>query len=157
MQSFSDLSGLDGIDGRDDPAEAAGTGHDHQPAQPRGHPGDSLPVVAGVAMAIAAVGAALALADIGSPARAPFTLFFLLVAPACAIAAALRGLDPLSRSVVATGGAVAVDLLTAQTMLALHSWSVRGGVAAVGAVSLLLFLLAHTHRHLRRGARGRAS
>ncbi|MEV5510034.1 hypothetical protein [Streptomyces orinoci] len=162
MQSFSDLSGLnggldsgfdgglEGIDGREDPAGPAGSGQGRRPSGA----GDSLPVVAGVAMAIAAVGAVLALADIGFPLRAPFTLFFLLVAPACAVAAALRGLDPLSRSVVATGGAVVVDLLTAQTMLALHLWSVRGGVAAVGAVSLLLFLLAHAHRQLRRGRRG---
>lgn len=119
--------------------------------------GDSLPVVAGAATAIAGVGAVLALADIGSPLRAPFTLFFLLVAPACAVGAALRGLDPLSRSVVAAGGAVAVDLLVAQTMLALHAWTVRGGVAVIAAVSLLLFLLAHVRRHRGRTAKSRAS
>ncbi|MFF7730341.1 hypothetical protein [Streptomyces sp. NPDC008001] len=118
---------------------------------------DSLPVVAGAATAIAGVGAVLALADIGSPLRAPFTLFFLLVAPACAVGAALRGLDPLSRSVVAAGGAVAVDMLVAQAMLALHTWTVRGGVAAVAAVSLLLFLLAHVRRHRCRTAKNRAS
>ncbi|MFI2076156.1 hypothetical protein [Streptomyces triculaminicus] len=119
--------------------------------------GDSLPVVAGAAAAIAGVGAVLALADIGSPLRAPFTLFFLIVAPACAVAAALRGLDPLSRAVVAAGAAVAVDLLIAQVMLALHAWTVRGGVAAVAAVSLLVFLLAHAWRHRGRAARSRAS
>ncbi|WP_229890807.1 hypothetical protein [Streptomyces mashuensis] len=118
---------------------------------------DSLPVVAGAAAAIAGVGGALALLDIGSPVRAPFTLFFLVAAPACALAAALRGLDPLSRAVVATGGAVALDLLVAQTMLALHAWTVRGGVAAVAALSLVAFLLAHARRHRGRAARSRAS
>ncbi|MBZ6474633.1 hypothetical protein [Streptomyces griseocarneus] len=114
-------------------------------------------MVAGAAAAIAGVGGVLALADIGSPLRAPFTLFFLIMAPACAVAAALRGLDPLSRSVVAAGAAVAVDLLIAQVMLALHAWTVRGGVAAVAAVSLLVFLLAHAWRHRGRAARSRAS
>ncbi|ARZ70892.1 hypothetical protein M1P56_08355 [Streptomyces sp. HU2014] len=114
-------------------------------------------MVAGAAAAIAGIGAVLALADIGSPLRAPLTLFFLIVAPACAVGAALRGLDPLSRSVVAAGGAVAVDLLIAQTMLALHVWTVRGGVAAVAAVSLLLFLLAHARRHRGRTERSRTS
>lgn len=152
MQSFSDLTGLDGLD---DPAEAAGD----NTGEPRGRrpSADSLPVVAGAATAIAGVGAVLALMDIGSPLRAPFTLFFLVVAPACAMAAALRGLDPLSRSVVAAGGAVTVDLLIAQTMLALHAWTVRGGVATVAVVSLLLFLLAHVWRHRGRTTRSRAS
>ncbi|MET9417896.1 hypothetical protein ABZY03_27640 [Streptomyces klenkii] len=130
---------------------------DRPPAAGGAPAGDSLPVVAGAATAIAGVGAVLALADIGSPLRAPFTLFFLLVAPACAVGAALRGLDPLSRSVVAAGGAVAVDMLVAQAMLALHTWTVRGGVAAVAAVSLLLFLLAHVRRHRGRTAKSRAS
>ncbi|PHQ48590.1 hypothetical protein BLA24_29295 [Streptomyces cinnamoneus] len=151
MQSFTDLTGLD------EPTEPDGAGGEEGPIGGRRPAGDSLPVIAGAATAIAGVGGALALADIGSPLRAPFTLFFLLVAPACALSAVLRGLDPLSRSVVATGGAVAVDLLIAETMLALHTWSVRGGVAAVAAVSLLLYLLAHARRHRGRAARSRAS
>ncbi|GHG67128.1 hypothetical protein GCM10018779_38910 [Streptomyces griseocarneus] len=149
MQSFTDLTGLDDSAERDDTGD--GGGGRRAPA------GDSLPVVAGAAAAIAGVGGVLALADIGSPLRAPFTLFFLIMAPACAVAAALRGLDPLSRSVVAAGAAVAVDLLIAQVMLALHAWTVRGGVAAVAAVSLLVFLLAHAWRHRGRAARSRAS
>ncbi|MEU5052214.1 hypothetical protein [Streptomyces sp. NPDC021096] len=155
MQSFTDLTGLDD-------AKEPGNGNGSDERTGRGTAaGDSLAVVAGAAVAIAGVGGALALADITSPLRAPFTLFFLIVAPACALAAALRGLDPLSRAVVATGGAVAVDLLIAQTMLALHTWTVRGGVAAVAAVSagmlLLSFLLAQARRHRGRAARSRAS
>ncbi|GAA0378974.1 hypothetical protein GCM10010319_66900 [Streptomyces blastmyceticus] len=138
------------------PAEAAAPAQEYTGAGGIPSAGDSLPMIAGAATTIAGVGAALALADIGSPLRAPFTLFFLIVAPACAIGAALRGLDPLSRSVVAAGGAVAVDLLIAQVMLALHTWTVRGGVAAVAAVSLLLFLLAHARRR-GRAAKSRAS
>ncbi|MEU1313112.1 hypothetical protein ABZ419_30045 [Streptomyces cinnamoneus] len=155
MQSFTDLTGLD------DAKEPGERGEDDGRAGRGTAAGDSLPLAAGAAAAIAGVGGALALADVTSPLRAPFTLFFLIVAPACALAAGLRGLDPLSRAVVATGGAVAVDLLVAQIMLALHAWTVRGGVAAVAAVSavllLLSFLMAHARRHRGRAARSRAS
>ncbi|MFD7503289.1 hypothetical protein [Streptomyces sp. NPDC059850] len=97
-----------------------------------------LPVAAGAAVGIAAIGAALTLADFDSPLRAPFTLFFLLAAPSAALGSALRGLDAAARAVLGVAGALALDLLVAQTMLALHVWSVRGGVAAVGLLSLLI-------------------
>jgi hypothetical protein len=100
------------------------------------------PLFAGAAVGIAGVGAVLALAGLSSALRAPFTVFFLISAPAAAIAAALRRLDPLSRTVVAVAGALAVNLLVAQAMLSLHLWSARGGVAAVAALSGALFLLA---------------
>lgn len=108
-----------------------------------GHPigKESLPLLMGAAVGVGGVGAVLALADIASPVRAPFTFFFLLAAPAAALAGGLRGLDPLSRAVVAAGGTVVIDLLVAQGMLALHMWSVRGGVAVVAAVSAALFLV----------------
>lgn len=105
---------------------------------------------AGAALGIAAVGAVLALADIASPLRAPFTLFLLLGAPALAIGAALGRMDPLGRAVIATAGALAVDLLVAQAMLALHLWSVRGGVITVAALSIAVLLLTAARR--RRGA-----
>jgi hypothetical protein len=108
--------------------------------------GNVLPLLAGAALGIGGVGAVLALADVASPLRAPFTLFFLIAAPAAAVAASLRGLDPLTRGVVAVAGAVAVDLLTAQAMLALHIWSIRGGITAVAGLSLLLLLPALVRR-----------
>lgn len=117
---------------------------------------DSLSLTAGAALGIGGVGVVLAFADIASPLRAPFTLFFLIVAPAAAIGAALPGVDPLSRPVLAVAGAVAVDLLVAQVMLAQQAWSARGGVVAVGVVSLLFFLLASARRVRRRVTRGRA-
>jgi hypothetical protein len=112
--------------------------------------GDALPLLAGMAVAVGAVGATLALTDIDSPLRAPFTLFFLLAAPAAAIAAALRGLDPWGRIVASVSGAVAVNLLSAQAMLALHLWSVRGGVAAVTVIGSLIYLLVLVRRLRRR-------
>ena len=103
--------------------------------------GDSRPLLAGVAVGVGGVGAALALADVDSALRAPFTLFFLLAAPAAGIAAALPRLDPLSRTVIAVIGAMAVDLLVAEVMIAAQVWSARGGVAAVGTLSLGLLLV----------------
>ncbi|MFJ7150060.1 hypothetical protein ACIQVT_17925 [Streptomyces sp. NPDC100445] len=111
-------------------------------AHVRPGPGRLLPpLLTGAAAAAALAGAVLALLDSTSPLRAPCTLFFLLAAPALAIGAALRGLDPYGRAVTALAGAVAVDMLVAQAMLTLHRWSVRGGVAAVALLSVLLLLL----------------
>ncbi|MFE4423939.1 hypothetical protein [Streptomyces sp. NPDC056817] len=81
-----------------------------------------------------------------SPLRGPFMLFFLLATPTAAIGAALHGLEPASRLVVALAGAFAVNLLVAQAMLAAHRWSPWGGVAAVAALSLLIFLLVLVQR-----------
>lgn len=106
-------------------------------------PGRDLPsLLAGAAVAVAGVGAMLALADSDSPLRGPFTLFFLLAAPTAAIAAALRGLDVLGRVLASIAGAVVVDMLVAQGMLAVHRWSVDGGIVAVTVLSAAIFLLA---------------
>lgn len=116
----------------------------HVDAYDRPAPRARRPVGAAVSLALGAaagaggLGAVLALAEIDSPLRAPLTLFFLLAAPAGAIATALGRMDPLGRAVVAGAGALAVDLLVAQAMLTLHLWSIRGGVVAVAAFSLAL-------------------
>lgn len=115
----------------------------------RARPGpgrDLTPLLAGAATAVGGFGAVLALVDSGSPLRGPFTLFFLLAAPAAAIAAALRGLDPFGRTVAAASGAVVVNMLVAQGMLAVHRWSVRGGIVAVTAISALILLLVLVRR-----------
>ncbi|WP_237719950.1 hypothetical protein [Streptomyces xiaopingdaonensis] len=106
--------------------------------------------LAGAALGVGGIGAALVLADVPSPLRAPFALFFLLAAPAAGLAALLVRLDPLSRAVVAVVGAAALDLLVAQTMLAAEVWSARGGTAAVAVLSTLLLAVAAL-----RPARGR--
>ncbi|MFI2201070.1 hypothetical protein ACH47Z_09900 [Streptomyces sp. NPDC020192] len=117
-------------DGATEDPEAARTG-----------PGRDLsPLLAGAAAAVAAAGALLALTGSGSPLRGPCTLFFLLAAPASALAAALRGLDPFSRTLTALAGSVVLNMLVAQVMLAVHRWSVRGGVIAVTVLSLLMLL-----------------
>ncbi|GGN18878.1 hypothetical protein [Streptomyces fuscichromogenes] len=113
-------------------------------ADERARPGpgrDLGPLFAGAATAVAGTGALLALTDSGASPRGPFALFFLLAAPAAAIGLALRGLDPFARVLTALAGAVALDMLIAQGMLAIHRWSWRGGIIAVTVISLLLLLL----------------
>ncbi|MFD5078230.1 hypothetical protein [Streptomyces sp. NPDC058371] len=116
-----------------------------------------MPLLAGAATAIGGVGAVLALADVDSPLRGPFTLFFLLAAPSVAIAAALRGLAPFGRVLVSVAGAITVNMLVAQGMLAVHRWSMHGGIAAVTALSSVVLLLVAVRRLRRRAARERAS
>ena len=107
----------------------------------RSGPGRDLsPLLAGAATAVGACGALLALAGSDSPLRGPFTLFFLLAAPATAIGAALRGLEPLGRALSAIAGAVVLNMLVAQGMLAVHRWSVTGGIIAVTVISFGLLL-----------------
>ena len=123
----------------------------------RARPGpgrDLSPLLAGAATAVGGFGALLALTDSDSPLRGPLTLFFLLAAPATAIAAALRGLEPLGRVLASVAGAVVLDMLVAQGMLAVHRWSVRGGIAAVTALSLLMLLLVLVRRLHGRTASG---
>lgn len=137
------------------PSSGSGPGDGEPPEQGLGK--DLFPLLAGVAVAVAAVGAVLALTDTASPLRGPFTLFFLLAAPAVAVGAALRGLEPFGRIVTSVAAAVALDLLVAQGMIATHQWSVRGGVVAVTVISSLILLLVLVRRRRGRTARRRTS
>ncbi|MCX5335302.1 MULTISPECIES: hypothetical protein [unclassified Streptomyces] len=116
---------------------------------------DLSPLLAGAATAVGGFGAILALVGSDSPLRGPFTLFFLLMAPAVAIAAALRGLEPLGRVLTALAGSVVVNMLVAQGMLATHRWSWRGGIVAVTAISSILLLLVWVRRRGGRTPTGR--
>jgi uncharacterized membrane protein len=124
----------------------------------RARPGperDLSPLFAGAATAVGGLGAILALVGSDSALRGPFTLFFLLAAPAAALAAALRGLDPLGRALTALAGSVVVNMLVAQGMLATHHWSWRGGIVAVTAISSLILLLVWVRRRHGRTTTGR--
>ncbi|MFB7736918.1 hypothetical protein ACFC08_21510 [Streptomyces sp. NPDC056112] len=130
------------------------------PGTQRARPGpgrDLSPLLAGAATAVGGIGALLALTGSNSPLRGPLTLFFLLAAPAAAIAAALRGLDPFGRVLVSVAGAVVLDMLVAQGMLAVHRWSVSGGLLAVTAFSSLVLLLVLVRRQRGRTARRQGS
>ncbi|MEV6401140.1 hypothetical protein AB0M39_41275 [Streptomyces sp. NPDC051907] len=103
---------------------------------------DLLPVLAGGAFAVSGVGVALALADVQSPLRAPFVLFFLFAGPAGGLAAVLTRLDPAARAAAAAGGAVLLDLLVAQILSSSRGLTAGGGVTAVAVITILLHLWA---------------
>ncbi|MFF4506068.1 hypothetical protein [Streptomyces sp. NPDC001401] len=126
------------------PAKGSPTdGRSSADSNERARPGpgrDLSPLLAGAATAVGGFGALLALADSDSPLRGPLTLFFLLAAPATAIGAALRGLERFGRTLAAVAGAIVLNMLVAQGMLAVHRWSVRGAIIAVTVISFLLLL-----------------
>ncbi|MER7376690.1 hypothetical protein [Streptomyces lanatus] len=133
--------------GKTDIKTASSRGEADDAERARSGPGrDLTPLLAGAATTVGVLGAILALADSGSPLRGPFTLFFLLAAPAGAIAAALRGLEPFGRTVAAVAGAVVLNMLVTQGMLAVHRWSVDGGIVAVTAISALILVLVLVRR-----------
>ncbi|MFZ3593635.1 hypothetical protein [Streptomyces sp. BH104] len=113
---------------------------------------DGQHLLAGAGVVAAGAGLVLALSHAGSPLRGPLALFFLLAAPGAAFAAALRGLDPWARVLTSTAGAVAIVMLVAQGMLAVHRWSVTGGVLTVAILSASAFLVQWIVRRLRGGA-----
>jgi hypothetical protein len=57
--------------------------------------------------------------------------------------------------VVSVAGAIAIDLLVAQGMLAVHRWSVTGGIVAVTVISSLVLSLVLLRRHRGRTAKSR--
>jgi hypothetical protein len=101
---------------------------------------DLLPALAGVASAISGVGVALALTGAQSPLRAPFILFFLFAGPAAGLAAVFHRLEPAARAAVAATGAVAIDLLIAQSLSSPRVLTANGGITTVAVITALLFL-----------------
>lgn len=100
--------------------------------------------VAGILAGVGALLAGCVLALGGNSLGATVTFGFLLVAPAGAVAASLTGLDPLARIVLALVAAVVLNALVAETMLIFDSWSLRGGVVAVGALSAVIWFAGGT-------------
>ena len=70
------------------------------------------------------------------------TIAFLIAAPAAAMAMGLRRVDPLARIVIALAAAAVVNTLVAETMVATGTWSIPGGVGAVGVISVGIGLAA---------------
>ncbi|MBD0744327.1 hypothetical protein BG418_22500 [Streptomyces sp. CBMA152] len=96
--------------------------------------------MSGAALTVSVVGAAIAWIPLDSPLRAPLALFFLIAAPAEALAFALRRLEPLTRAVASFSGTVLINLVIAETMAIIEVRSVRGEIMAVAVISFLLFL-----------------
>lgn len=82
----------------------------------------------------------MAIANIGSPLRAPLVLIFLLIAPAAATAGLLDRFDGLARLVIAGTAAIVINFLVAEIMLAAGLWSPRGSVIVVTAITVICAL-----------------
>lgn len=95
--------------------------------------------VVGILAGVGALLAGCVLALGGNSLGATVMFGFLLAAPASAVAASLSGLDPLARIVLALVAAVVLNALVAETMLIIGSWSLRGGVVAVGVLSAVIW------------------
>lgn len=68
-------------------------------------------------------------------------VFFVIAAPLVAIARLLPDVNVALALIVGAAGAVGVNTLVAQSMLAADMWSPRGGVVAVGLAAALLWLV----------------
>lgn len=66
---------------------------------------------------------------------------FVIAAPLVAIARLLPGVNAALALIVGAAGAVVINTLVVQTMLAAAAWSPRAGVVAVGIAAALLWLV----------------
>lgn len=98
------------------------------------------PQLSGVTLGVALAGALLAATDFASPLRAPLVLFFLVGAPAAAIAVALRPLDALSRVTLALIGSAVANALVAQALLLARAWSTTLAVVVISVLSAAALL-----------------
>jgi len=92
--------------------------------------------IAAAVLAAGAVGVALELARVNSPARDPLVVLFLVAAPALAVAGLMRGIDGFARLIIGVTAAIVINSLVAVVMLAAGIWSPRAGLLAVAAISL---------------------
>jgi hypothetical protein len=105
------------------------------------------PLLLGIPTVAGLTGAVLTLTGPGSPLAGPLTLLFVLFTPAACVAFLLPGLETLPRVIVAAAAGIALAAAVAETMLITATWSPRGGVIAVGAVSALLATVAAVRQH----------
>jgi hypothetical protein len=93
--------------------------------------------IASLVAALVTVSAGLAVSAV--PGR-PWSIAFLLVAPAIPAAVLWRALDPWERLMLSGTVALIVNAVVAEVMLATGTWSLSGGIAAVAVVSALMWV-----------------
>lgn len=91
--------------------------------------------IAAAVLTAGAIGVALDLGRVDSPARRPLVLLFLVAAPALAGAGLMRGADRFARLIIGGATATVINALVAIVMLAAGVWSARGGLLAVAVIS----------------------
>jgi hypothetical protein len=90
---------------------------------------------------VTVVSAVLIAANSHGPFGQLVTVAFVVLTPAFAISGLLPDMDGFVIAIVAAAGAIAINALVAQTMLALNAWSPFAGVVAVGVISSALWIL----------------
>lgn len=108
---------------------------------PRSSPGPRARI--GAAGATVLVGTAIGMWCLTSPDAADrvWPAFFVVVAPAVAIARMLPSLELVHALVIGVAGAATLNVLVVETMLAADMWSITGGTIAVAALAGLLWLI----------------
>jgi hypothetical protein len=92
---------------------------------------------AAVIAALGTLSAGLAVSAV--PGR-PWSVAFLLVAPALPAAVLWRAVDPWGRLVLAGTAALVVDAVVAEVMMVTGTWSLTGGIVAVAVISALMWV-----------------
>jgi hypothetical protein len=95
-----------------------------------------------VAVAVGGLPAGLALVAVDHPVWRALAALFLLTAPAVTTMALLPNLSAVGRLVCGIAGAVVLNGLVAEGMLALGIWSIPGGATAVSIITAGLLVLA---------------
>ena len=91
--------------------------------------------------AVTVLSALLIAANSDGPFGQAVSVAFVVLAPAFAISGLLPDVGGVVFTIVGAAGAIAVNALVVQTMLALNAWSSSVGVVAIGVISSVLWLL----------------
>ena len=91
--------------------------------------------------AVTVLSALLIAANSDGPFGQAVSVAFVVLAPAFAISGLLPDVGGVVLTIVGAAGAIAVNALVVQTMLALNAWSSSVGVVAIGVISSVLWLL----------------
>jgi hypothetical protein len=90
---------------------------------------------------VTVVSAVLIAANSHGPFGQLVTVAFVVLTPAFAISGLLPGMDGVVVAIVGAAGAISINALVVQTMLALNAWSPFASVVAVGLISSVLWIL----------------
>jgi hypothetical protein len=89
---------------------------------------------------VAALGTLVAGFAVSAAPGRPWSIAFLLIAPAIPAAVLWRAVDPWGRLALSGAAALIIDAVVAEVMLAAGAWSLRGGIVAVTIVSALMWV-----------------
>ncbi|TCN54850.1 hypothetical protein EV641_104114 [Rhodococcus sp. SMB37] len=98
-------------------------------------------LLAAAVTALGGVAIAVNVPDISGFSGRLWVVSFVVAAPLIAIARLLPGINAVLALIVGAAGALVINVLVVQTMLSVDAWSPHAGVAAVGFVAALVWLV----------------